>query len=575
MVPEALSGPSEMPKGSLAGIPIVISPDIDMAGAATHCGCDALRAAVSSTDSATLAALRAAGVHVLGQTTSAELNLSVAYATSGIAKNPYSNFGISGGSVAAAVASRVATLGMCLDVVGGSRVAAALCGVAAFRPTHGRYDSSGTFSLSSTLASLTIVARTVRDLQLTDAVITSQQLRVFEAKKKLDKQPISSSEPKNEEETLEVKAATLIQAVGRGSRSRNKLRFRVGGVNSTPKSVRDSQAVEHGTEGLDRLVAMNLAVEGDSFTGVDGPGSPGSPTPKLYPKSGSTQFVADLAGLRIGVPRSSEFFANLSPAVAAVIDAALSRLSKAGAILVDVDIVFAGSLGERHTLAQSAAAIAEVLLAYEAPREVAAYVMSRKVPALVAPKPEGEEEVEEEDGEPKALPATVFVPLDSIVTAAKIINGFKGPAPQKALLAAQLTVDAVSSMDYRAALVHQRPALKRAFEDMFENDCIDALVYPATIIPAISPRGTEGASVDFADGVAVSYDLVKRGWREKKDKWREKTGQNLPNPTPPPPSGPHYGLYTEHSCGHGRGTAGRRCTLRSYQAQGRRPCRRA
>ena len=524
-VPASLSGPTATPKGSLAGIPIAVSPDIDIAGLATHSGCDTLRAAFSSTDGVTLSALRSAGVHVLGQTTCAELGLSVAYATSGIAKNPYSNFGISGGSVAAAVSSRVATLGLCVDLVGGSRVAAALCGVAAFRPSHGRYNTAGTLSLSPTLAALTIVARTVRDLQLTDAVITSHETK---ARRKAAAAASSSSSSVVDAatETPKDKAAIIIQALGRGRLCRNVTKASAALV-STPRSLRESTSALHGASGLGRLAALKLG-EGNALTGADGPGSPGSPTPKFTSSasgsaaslSGSAasltggasnqQFVAHLDGLRIGVPRSSEFFANLSPAVATVIDAALSRLSKAGAILVDVDLNYIGSLGERESISRSAAAIADVLLAYEAPREIAAYAMSRNVPALAAPKAEGSEEEEaveeEEDGEPKAPVATVYVPLDSIVTAAKIIGGFKGPAPQKALLSAQLNADtAVTSVDYRAALVYQRPALKRAFEDMFAQDHIDALVYPATLIPAISPRGTEGASVDFAGAVVVSF----------------------------------------------------------------------
>ncbi len=522
-VPASLSGPAVTPKGSLAGIPIAVSPDIDIAGLATHSGCDTLRAAFSSTDGVTLSALRSAGVHVLGQTTSAELGLSIAYATSGIAKNPYSNFGISGGSVAAAVSSRVATLGLCVDLVGGSRVAAALCGVAAFRPSHGRYNTAGTLALSPTLAALTLVARTVRDLQLTDAVITSHETKVAQRRKAAALEATAAvaavaATPKD-------KAATLIQALGRGRLCRNITKANTTLV-STPRSLRESTAALHGASGLGRLAALKLG-EGNALSGADGPGSPGSPTPLNFTSASSApltggggaggnqqQFVARLDGLRIGVPRSSEFFANLSPAVATVIDAALSRLSKAGAILIDVDLNYIGSLGERESISRSAAAIADVLLAYEAPREIAAYAMSRNVPAPAAPKAEGSEEdvaeedvaEEEEDGEPKAPAATIYVPLDSIVTAAKILGGFKGPAPQKALLTAQLNADtAVTSVDYRAALVYQRPALKRAFEDMFAQDHIDALVYPATLIPAISPRGAEGASVDFAGSVVVSH----------------------------------------------------------------------
>lgn len=89
--PALTTGPAPgAPAGALAGIAFVVSPDIDVAGAATHAGADALRAAVADADAAAVAALKAAGAHLLGQTTGAELGLAIAYATAGVAKNPYS-----------------------------------------------------------------------------------------------------------------------------------------------------------------------------------------------------------------------------------------------------------------------------------------------------------------------------------------------------------------------------------------------------------------------------------------------------------------------------------------------------
>lgn len=513
-VPATLSGPQEVSSGALAGLPLAVSPDIDVAGCATHAGCETLRVATASADATVVKYLKKAGAHLLGQTTGSELGMAIDYASAGIAKNPYSAFGISGGSVAAAVAARAATVGVSVDLIGGSRVSAALCGVAAFRPTHGRYDASGSLALSSTLSSLTLVARTVRDLQLLDAVITSNQ----KTSAKLAKVAVSPGVA----EVVDFDEATSsaivkIQALGRSRIARVRLekdKARVVAAEttvaaadaasmSTPtKTPRQSYVDAVAAEGADRLALLELG-EGDALAGADGPGSPGSPTPKMPPKASSSKLISDVHGLRIGVPRSSALFQNMTPAVAVVIDAALSRLSKAGAILVDVSIDMKGSLGEDTNIAESAAAIANTLLSYEAPREIAAYAMSRSVPAPVAPKPAGEEEEapEDEDGEKKAPPAPVFVPLDSLVTASKIVNGYKGPAPQKSLLAAQLTSEAVKAEDYRAALIYKRPLLKQAFSKVFET--VDVLVYPATLLPAISPRGTEGASVDFAGSVAV------------------------------------------------------------------------
>lgn len=152
--PPSLSGPSAAPSGALAGVPLIVSPDIDVGGAATIAGCSALAVAVAKVDNAALAALRGAGAHLLGHATGAELSLGFSYATSGQAKNPYASIGISGGSVAAAVASRIAAVGLVVDVAGSARASAALCGVVAFRPTHGRYSAEGALVLSPTVCSL-------------------------------------------------------------------------------------------------------------------------------------------------------------------------------------------------------------------------------------------------------------------------------------------------------------------------------------------------------------------------------------------------------------------------------------
>ena len=134
--PAALAGPGASgARGALAGVPFVVSPDIDCAGAATHAGNAALHVAVAEADAPCVAALKARGAHLLGQTTGSDLSLAVASAA--LAKNPFSHFGLSGGSAAAAVAARVATLGLVVDVLGAARAAAALSGCAAFRPTRG------------------------------------------------------------------------------------------------------------------------------------------------------------------------------------------------------------------------------------------------------------------------------------------------------------------------------------------------------------------------------------------------------------------------------------------------------
>jgi len=86
---------------------------------------------------------------------------------------PYALDRIAGGAsggLAAAIAARVATLGLGVDSLGSLRIPAALCGAVAFRPTFGRYgdeeDGKGRMPVSATLDTWGVVARTVKDVQV-------------------------------------------------------------------------------------------------------------------------------------------------------------------------------------------------------------------------------------------------------------------------------------------------------------------------------------------------------------------------------------------------------------------------
>ncbi len=92
----------------------------------------------------------------------------------GPARNPYDPARIPGGSSGgsgAAVAARMAPVAMGTDTGGSVRVPAALCGVAGFRPTTGRYSQAGIVPISSTRDTAGPLARSVEDLALFDGVI--------------------------------------------------------------------------------------------------------------------------------------------------------------------------------------------------------------------------------------------------------------------------------------------------------------------------------------------------------------------------------------------------------------------
>jgi Asp-tRNA(Asn)/Glu-tRNA(Gln) amidotransferase A subunit family amidase len=71
------------------------------------------------------------------------------------------------------VAGHAVPFGVGLDTTGEVRVPAALCGCVGFRPSHGRYNTSGLLTVSQTLDAPGIVARTVEDVQLIDAVVAA------------------------------------------------------------------------------------------------------------------------------------------------------------------------------------------------------------------------------------------------------------------------------------------------------------------------------------------------------------------------------------------------------------------
>jgi Asp-tRNA(Asn)/Glu-tRNA(Gln) amidotransferase A subunit family amidase len=530
--PAPLAAPPSAPKGALAGVPFVVTPDFDVDGSATHSGVDALRVCVASGDAPCVGALKGRGAVLLGAVTASEFGLAV---TGGLAKNPFTTFGLSGGSAAAAVGARVATLGLAVDTTGAVRASAALCGVTAFRPTHGRYTRGGTLGLSPTLGTVSVIARSVRDVQLVDAVLCTATAGAAAA----PAAPAPAAPAGAAADAEKNEAALKMQSLARGFTSRRRVaKAKVGtglgallvgaeGLTTPTKgaALRASRLASHSARGAERLSALEAGEGEPAQPPAVGPGSPSSPHP-LLPRG---LFAAELEGVRIGVPRGSPMFSSLPPGALAVVEAALSRLQKAGAVLVDVALE--GEGGE--DLGAQAGACAAALLGYEAPRELAAYALTRTVPQPAPPKAaagEGEEEAPEEgeEGAKKAPPP--LVPLDTVVAPSAVMRGYKGPLHVKALLGAQLAHGtAVTASQYRSALVHTRPSIKRAFTTMFKANKLAALVYPATVLPPAMLKGAELSAVEF-NGAAVVR------------------GFSSPNPSSPcltPP--PHTHAHTPHA----------------------------
>jgi indoleacetamide hydrolase len=163
--------------GALHGLPIPVKDSVNTKDMPTTGGTPALRNFRPKEDAPVVRALLAAGAIVLGKTNLHELSFgwtsnNLAF---GAVHNPYDAKRIPGGSsggTAVAVATRMAPLGIAEDTEGSIRVPAAMCGIAGFRPTTGRYISTGVVPISPLFDQVGPHARTVGDLALFDSVVT-------------------------------------------------------------------------------------------------------------------------------------------------------------------------------------------------------------------------------------------------------------------------------------------------------------------------------------------------------------------------------------------------------------------
>jgi mandelamide amidase len=167
---------SGAPLGPLHGLPVPVKDSVNTRDLPTTAGTPALRTFQPRTDAAVVARLRAAGAIVMGKTGIHELSFgwtsnNLAF---GAVRNPYDASRVPGGSsggTAAAIAARMAPLGVAEDTQGSIRVPAAFCGIAGFRPTTGRYPNEGTAPITPLFDQVGPHARSVDDLVLFDTVV--------------------------------------------------------------------------------------------------------------------------------------------------------------------------------------------------------------------------------------------------------------------------------------------------------------------------------------------------------------------------------------------------------------------
>jgi len=169
--------------GPLFGLPIPVKDSVNTRDYPTTGGTPALRHFRPKEDAPVVAALRGAGAILLGKTNLHELSFgwtsnNLAF---GAVRNPYDLTRIPGGSsggTAAAIAARLAPLGVAEDTEGSIRVPAAFCGIAGFRPTTGRYSTRGCVPISPLFDQVGPHARSVADLALFDSVAANDWQRL-------------------------------------------------------------------------------------------------------------------------------------------------------------------------------------------------------------------------------------------------------------------------------------------------------------------------------------------------------------------------------------------------------------